>query len=143
MTQPRRTKPLPRRRAPSEDWLDPSSAWVQDEDAVILPITSEPYDWTPDDDSGSSLQVIPVPPPISDSPAKAPKPKRKADIPEASVMIPIEKVTPGQLVRRTGELIRKASATPRRKQMVSSVLLLLLSVIALFIFAYIAQKHGR
>src|SRR5215813_2085654 len=102
MTLPHQTTPLPRRRAFSRDSLDPSSAWVQDEYAVALPIASEPYDWTLDDDAAPSLQVIPIPPPISDSSAKSRQPKRKANLPEISVLIQVERVRPARTVRKKG-----------------------------------------
>src|SRR5262249_45467439 len=124
MTLPRHTTPLTRSRAFSRDSLDPSSAWVQDEYAVILPIASEPYDWTLDDDAAPSLQVIPISPPISDSSARSRQTERKADLPEASVLIPVERIRPARSVRKKG-------AEPGRKHLFSSLLLLLLSVIAL------------
>jgi hypothetical protein len=159
MTQPRRTNSYS--REPDLDGLDPSSAWVGDESAVIPPIALEPYDWTLEDDATILTQVIPIPPPVREGSAKLRRPKRKAEAPETSVLIPVEKVATGkvvsQVVRKNGAQpatplplpasqvepgrpARITRALPRPKRMVSSVVLLLLSVIAVFIFAYIAQK---
>jgi len=160
MTPPRRKYSSPRIRVFPYSWLDPSGAWVQDEYAVIPLVASEPYDWTPEDDAVLFPQLIPIPPPILDGSAKAPHAKSKDNLWEASILIPIEKVATGQLVRRnSAHLVRALPAfvrqvatgqpagvngtSPRRKHLASSVLLLLLSVITLFVFAYLAQKYGR
>lgn len=119
-------------RAHSKNQLDPSSAWVEDEFARIPPTESEPYDWTLDDDAAPSLQLVPIPPPVPDSSARARPPETKKGLPEASVLIPIGKVV-------TGHLFGKNASTPRQKYLISSVLLLLLAVIGLFVFAYIAR----
>lgn len=159
MTLSRRTTSLSSGGAISYDWLDPASAWVQDEYAIIPPIESEPYDWTLEDDAVLSPLLIPIAPPILDGSGKLRQAKRKANLSEAAILIPIEKRASGQLVRRnkthlacappafarqtpTSELVRRTRTRPRRKHLISSVLLLLLSAIALFIFAYIAQKYG-
>ncbi|MCI0390499.1 MAG: hypothetical protein MOB07_17270 [Acidobacteria bacterium] len=155
MTQPRRTNSYS--REPDLEGLDPSSAWVGDESAVIPPVALEPYDWTLEDDAKPFTQVIPIPPPVREGSAKLRRPKRKAEAPETSVLIPVEKVATDQVVRKNGvqpatplplpapqvapsQPARITRALPRPKRMVSSLLLLLLSVIAVFIFAYIAQK---
>jgi len=160
MTMPRRKYSSPRIRVFSYGWLDSSSAWAQDEYAVISPVSSEPYDWTPEDDAVLSPQLIPIPPPIWGGSARAPQAERKEKLWEASILIPIEKVATGKLVRRnsahlvralpafvrqvaTDQLAGINGASARRKHLASSVLLLLLSVIALFVFAYLAQKYGR
>ncbi|HKQ75102.1 MAG TPA: hypothetical protein VJ810_15505 [Blastocatellia bacterium] len=155
MTQPRRTNSYS--REPDLEGLDPSSAWVGDESAVIPPVALEPYDFPPEDDKIPFTQVIPIPPPLRDGSAKSRRSKRKADSPETSVLIPVEKVAPGQTVRKNGpqpatalppppthvapiQPPRVTRALPRPKRMRASVLLLLLSVVVVFIFAYIAQK---
>jgi hypothetical protein len=182
MTQPRRTNSYS--IEPDIEGLDPSSAWVGDESAVIPPVALEPYDWTLEDDATPITQVIPIPPPLRDGSAKLRRPKRKAEAPETSVLIPVEKVATGQVGRKNGaqpahplripdtqvapsqpavqvapgqrdtqvapgqpavqvapgQAARVTRALPRPRRMVSSLLLLLLSVVALFIFAYIAQK---
>ncbi|MGH9936375.1 MAG: hypothetical protein ACREAM_09020 [Blastocatellia bacterium] len=160
MTLSRRKYSSPRIRVFSYGWLDSSSAWAQDEYAVIPPVASEPYDWMPEDDAFPFPQLIPIPPPILDGSARAPHAKHKDNLWEASMLIPIEKVATGRLVRRnSAHLVRALPAfvsrvatgqpagvngtSPRRKHLASSVLLLLFSVIALFVFAYIAQKYGR
>jgi len=157
---PRRKYSSPRIRVFSYGSLDSSSAWAQDEYAVIPLVASEPYDWMPEEDAFLSPQLIPIPPPILDNPARAPHAKRTADLSEAAILIPIEKVATGKLVRRnsahlvralpafvrqvaTDQLAGINGASARRKHLASSVLLLLLSVIALFVFAYLAQKYGR
>jgi hypothetical protein len=122
MTLPRRTTLPSRKRAFTRGLLDPSSEWALDDYAVALPVASEPYDWTLEDDTISFPQFIPVPPP-----ARPQQPKRRANLSEAALLIPIKRANPQK-------------AKPRRKGLISSVLLLLLSVVAVFIFAYIAQK---
>ena len=155
MTQPRRTNSYS--REPDLEGLDPSSAWVGDESAVIPPVALEPYDLPLEVDKTPFTQVIPIPPPVREGSAKLRRPKRKAEAPETSVLIPVEKVATGQVVRKNGvqpatplpspatqvapsQPARITRALPRPKRMGSSLLLLLLSVIAVFIFAYIAQK---
>jgi len=159
MTLSRRTTSLSSGRALSYDWLDPASAWVQDEYATVPPIESEPYDWTPEDDAVLSSLLIPIAPPILDGSSRLRQAKRKANLSEAAILIPIEKRATGQLVKRTtahlaralpavvsrvatGELVRRTIVRPQRKHLISSVLLLLLSAIAIFVFAYLAQKYG-
>jgi FHA domain-containing protein len=181
MTQPRRTNSYS--REPDIEGLDPSSAWVGDESAVIPPVAMEPYDWPIEEDKVPYTQVIPIPPPVRDSSARLRRPKRKAASSETSVLIPVEKSAAGQMLRKSGaqsapapspvpppppapvpssasavpsplplqvselpppppilQSSRITRALPRPRRAVSSVLLLLLSVIAVFIFAYIAQK---
>jgi hypothetical protein len=159
MTQPCRTNSYS--REPDLEGLDPSSAWVGDESAIIPPIALEPYDWTLDDEAKPVTQLIPISPPVREGSAKLLRPKSKAEAPETSVLVPVEKVATGQVVsqvvRKNGaqpaialpppapqlEPSRPARITralPRPKRMSLSLLLLLLTVIAVFIFAYIAQK---
>ena len=136
MTLPRHTTLPPRRRVVTYDLLDPASAWALDEYAITLPVAAEPYDWTLEDDAPQPPQFIPVSPPNWDSPAMPPQAKRKAGLTEAALLIPVKSISPG---KRAG----KNRARPQRKHLVSSVLMLLLSVMALFVFAYITQKYGR
>lgn len=133
---PRHTTLLPGRRAFNYEWLDPSSAWALDEYAVTLPIASEPYDWTLEDIAPQPPQFIPIPPPNWGSPATPQPARRKARIAEAALLIPVKSVSPSK--RAETNRVRR-----RSKHLVSSVLLLLLSVVAVFVFAYIAQKYGR
>lgn len=136
MTLPRRTTLPPRRRAVTYDLLDPSSAWALDDYAVTLPLASEPYDWTLEDDTIPLPQLIPIPPPNWSGQATPRQPNTKASLSEAALLIPIKGAS-------SGERARKDRARPRRKHLVSSVLILLLSVVAIFVFAYITQKYGR
>jgi len=155
MTQPRRTNSYS--LEPDFEGLDSSSAWVGDESAVVPPVALEPYDWPLEDNAKPLTQVIPIPPPVRGGSAKLRRQKSKAEAPETSVLIPVEKVAAGQTVKKNGaqptpapptfvtQILRlqparitKALRAPKR--LGSSVLLLLLSVIAVFVFAYIAQK---
>src|SRR5215467_6973992 len=155
MTQPRRTNSYS--LEPDFEGLDSSSAWVGDESAVVPPVALEPYDWTLEDDAKPITQVIPIPPLVQGGSAKLRRQMRKAEAPETSVLIPVEKVAAGQTVKKNGaqptpapptfvtQILRlqparitKALRAPKR--LGTSVLLLLLSVIAVFVFAYIAQK---
>jgi len=155
MTQPRRTNSYS--LEPDIEGLDSSSAWVGDESAVIPPVALEPYDWTLEDDKKILTQVIPIAPPVRDGSAKLRRPKRKSESPETSVLIPVEKIAPGKAVGKNGaqpapalplpgpqvapsQPDRVTSALPRPKRMSASLLLLLLSVITVFVLAYIAQK---
>ncbi|MGE0127360.1 MAG: hypothetical protein AB7U82_04560 [Blastocatellales bacterium] len=133
---PRHSIPLPRKRVFTRDLLDPSSAWALDEYAVTLPVTSEPYDWMLEDDATPFPQFVPVPPPAWGSQAMLRQAKRKANLSEAALLIPIKRTAPGNCAE-------KNRTRPRRKHLISSVLLLMLAVVAVFIFAYIAQKYGR
>ncbi len=97
MTQPSRTNSSARKR--DFDQLDPSSAWVGDEYAVIPPLTWEPYDWTLEDDPASFPKLVPIAPPIREASAKLRRKKRNADSSESTIMIPIEKVATGKIAR--------------------------------------------
>ena len=160
MTQPRRTNSYS--REPEIDGLDSSSAWIGDEDAIIPPVALEPYDMTLEDDTTPYTQVIPIPRPVRDSWVRSLRGKRSSESPETSVLIPVGKANTVQPVRKNivqpqplpaitppaiqtapqqfEESERVTRGLPRPRRMVSSVLLLLLSVMAIFIFAYIAQK---
>jgi len=155
MTQPRRTNSYS--REPDIEGLDASSAWVGDESANIPPVALEPYDWTLEDDKKPFTQVIPIPPPVQEGSVKLRRQKRKSEGPESSVLIPVEKVANGRAVRKNGaqpvdalplpatqdapgQPVRVTRALHQPKRLGSSVLLLLLSVIVVFVFAYIAQK---
>jgi hypothetical protein len=129
---------LPRQRAGASGRLDPSSAWVQDEGALIVPILSEPYDWTLDDDAAASPQLIPIQPPDVDGATRMRRAKPKASAREAAVLIPIRTVSPDKKVVQN-----RNQSLSRPKRSGYAVLLLLLSALALFVFAYITQKHGR
>jgi hypothetical protein len=138
------------------DWLDPSSAWAQDEYGALPATASEPYDWTLNDGAIRTTQVIPITPPVRGGTAKLGWLKRKADVSETSPTTRLKKVATGKLFRRgLTRLIRQDTTAPlaprplvetektdtlRRKSPGLALPLLLLAVIALFIFAYIAQK---
>jgi hypothetical protein len=196
MDQSDRKNPPPRKRG--VDWLDPSSAWTQDEYGALSAAASEPYDWTLKDGETRATQVIPITSPVRRRSPKFQWLKRKANAPESSTLIPLEKgATRKLLAQRITRLIRPAATVPlvesgrtgvskqvaertqssatiplvesdragvnkqaaERTQSAATVPLvergrtragrkspglalplLLLSVIALFIFAYIAQK---
>jgi hypothetical protein len=189
MDQSDRTNTPPRKR--SLDWLDPSSAWTQDEYGALSAAASEPYDWTLKDGEVRATQVIPITSPVRRRSTKFPWLKRKANVSESSTLIPLEKgATRKLLTQRITRLIRPAATTPLvesdrtvksyrtetiplvesdragvnkqapervrpaatiplvesdktgagRKYPGLALPLLLLSVIALFVFAYLAQK---
>src|SRR5262245_714531 len=153
MDQSDRTNSPPRKGVGK--WLDPSSGWTQDEYGAIS-ATSEPYDWTLKDRKVRSTQVITITSPVRGSSTKLRWLKRKADVSESSTTIPLEKsVTSKIFKRRITRFIRPAVTTPfvesvrtvesdridaPRKSPGFALPLLLLAVIALFVFAYIAQK---
>ena len=138
------------------DWLDPSGAWAQDEYGPLPAAASEPYDWTLKDGAIRTTKVIPITPPAKGRTEKLGWLKRKADVSESSTTEPLEKGATGKLFRRgLTRLLRPATTVPlaprplvesektdtrRRKSPGLALPLLLLAVIALFIFAYIAQK---
>jgi len=137
------------------NWLDPSGAWTQDEYGAIS-AASEPYDWTLKDGKTRTTQVIPITSPVRVSSTKLRWLKRKANVSESSTTIPLEKGATRKLLGRgITALIRQSVTSPLvesdrtvkidstdapRKSPGLALPLLLLSVIALFIFAYIAQK---
>src|SRR5262249_59063431 len=100
MTQPRRTNSYS--VEPDIEGRDSWSAWVGDESAVVPPVALEPYDWTLEDDAKPITQVIPIPPLVGGGSAKLRRLKRKAEAPETSVLIPVEKVAAGQTVKKNG-----------------------------------------
>lgn len=153
MDQSDRTNTPPRKKG--FNWLDPSGAWTQDEYGAVS-AASEPYDWTLKDGKTRTTQVIPITSPVRVSSTKLRWLKRKANVSESSTTIPLEKGATRKLFGRgiTG-LIRPSATTPlvesdrtvkidradeARKSPGLALPLLLLSVIALFILAYIAQK---
>jgi hypothetical protein len=189
MDQSDRTNSPSRKRG--LDWLDPSSAWTQDEYGALSAATSEPYDWTLKDGEVRATQVIPITSPVRRRSIKFPWLKRKANVSESSTTIPLEKGAARKFItQRITRLIRPSLTTPlvERDKTVNSyktetiplvdggragvnkqtpervrpaatiplvesdktragrkypglaLPLLLLSVLALFVFAYIAQK---
>jgi hypothetical protein len=189
MDQSDRTNSPPRKRG--LDWLDPSSAWTQDEYGALSAATSEPYDWTLKDREVRATQVIPITSPVRRRSIKFPWLKRKANVSESSTTIPLEKGATRKLISRRLTRILRPSATaplvqsdrtaksyrtetiplvesdragvnkqsPERARPAAAIPLvesdktragrkypglalplLLFSVIALFVFAYIAQK---
>jgi hypothetical protein len=155
MDLPRRTPSLSRRPPGVHDEPAPSGAWAQEEDALIPPISLEPYDWTLDDEADASPQLIPVPPPAWDDSARM-RLGRKAAAPEGAILIPVGKA-PAEMIPigkisfapipaenlSPAYFVRKIRPRPRPKRVNFSILLLLLSVFALFAFAYLAQAFGR
>ena len=153
MDQSDRTDSSPRKRG--FKWLDSPSAWTQDEYGA-LSAASEPYDWTLKEGETRTTQVIPITSPVRASSTKLRWLKRKANAPESSTTIPLENGATRKLFgRRITGFIRPAPTNPLvesdrtvqidrtdapRKSPGLALLLLLLSVIALFVFAYIAQK---
>jgi hypothetical protein len=189
MDQSDRTNSPSRKRG--LDWLDPSSAWTQDEYGALSAATSEPYDWTLKDGQIRATEVIPITSPVRRRSTKFPWLKRKANVSESSTTIPLEKGATRKLItQRLTRLIRPSATTPLvesdrtvksyrtetiplveidragvnkeaperarpaatiplvesdktsagRKYPGLALPLLLLSVLALFVFAYIAQK---
>src|SRR6266542_3099400 len=172
MDQSDSTNSPPRKRG--LDWLDPSSAWTQDEYGALSAAASEPYDWTLNDREVRATQVIPITSPVRRRSIKFPWLKRKANVSESSTTIPLEKGATRKLItQRITRLLRPAETIPLvesdrtgvhkqaperarptatiplverdktgagRKSPGLALPLLLLSVIALFVFAYIAQK---
>jgi len=153
MDQSDRTNSPPRKGVGK--WLDPSSAWTQDEYGA-LSAASEPYDWTLKDREVRSTQVIPITSPVRSSSTKLRWLKRKANVSESSATIPLEKGATSKIFKRSiTRFIRPVATTPLvesdrtveidrtdapRKSPGLALPLLLLAVIALFVFAYIAQK---
>src|SRR6266498_3669434 len=148
MDQSDSTNSPPRKRG--LDWLDPSSPWTQDEYGALSAAASEPYDWTLNDREVRATQVIPITSPVRRRSIKFPWLKRKANVSESSTTIPLEKGATRKLItQRITRLLRPTATIPLverdrtgagRKSPGLALPLLLLSVIALFVFAYIAQK---
>ncbi|HEU0179085.1 MAG TPA: hypothetical protein VFV58_32875 [Blastocatellia bacterium] len=162
MVKPDRRNPSPRKQ--DLDWLNPSSEWAHDEYGAA----SEPYDWTLKDGEIRPTQVIPITSPVRRRPTKFRWLKRKDDVSESSTTIPLEKsatakifgrgitrlIRPAQTgpliesdrtrplveIDRTKPLVESDGTKARRKAPGLALPLLLLAVIALFVFAYIAQK---
>ena len=135
MNLPRNTTPLARRRGAASGWLDPSSAWVRDEGALLDPAALEPYDWTLDDETVPSPPLIPSSPPIRNGATRTRGPEPKAEARNATAPINTAPSVNPTVQNRSQNLSR-----PKRSGY--AVLLLLLSALALFIFAYVTQKHG-
>jgi hypothetical protein len=189
MDQSDRTNSPSRKRG--LDWLDPSSAWTQDEYGALSAATSEPYDWTLKDGEIRATQVIPITSPVRRRSTKFPWLKRKPNVSESSTTIPLEKGASRKLItQRITRFLRPSVTTPLvesdravksyrtetipldesgrarvnkqtmergrpaatiplvesdkdragRKYPGLALPLLLLFVLALFVFAYIAQK---
>ena len=152
------------------DWLNPSGEWAQEDYGARPAAASEPYDWTLKDGESRPTQVIPIISPVQRASTKLGWLKRKAPVSETSSMIPLQKHSTGKVfVRRITGLLRPATTKPLVESEIGSVIplvesdkteplvktdriedrrtspgwtlpLLLLAVIALFVFAYIAQK---
>jgi hypothetical protein len=135
MNLPRNTTPLQRRRGAASGWLDPSSAWVRDEGALLVPASLEPYDWTLDDETASSPPLNPPSPPVRNGATGMRRPEPKAEARNATV--PIKTVPPVKPIVQN-----RSQNLSRPKRSGYAVLLLLLSALTLFIFAYVTQKHG-
>src|SRR5215813_2345472 len=111
MDQSDRTNSPPRKRG--LDWLDPSSAWTQDEYTALSAAASEPYDWTLNDREVRATQVIPITSPVRRRSIKFPWLKRKANVAESSTTIPLEKGATRKLItQRITRLIRPSTTTP-------------------------------
>src|SRR5262252_215232 len=111
MDQSDRTNSPPRKR--SLDWLDPSSAWTQDEYGALSAAASEPYDWTLKDREVRATQVIPITSPVRRRSTKFSWLKRKANVSESSTTIPLKKGSTRKLItQRITRLIRPAATTP-------------------------------
>jgi hypothetical protein len=163
MSQPDR-----RNSSPNLDWLNASSEWAQEDYGALPAAASEPYDWTLKGVESRPTQVIPIVSPVRRSSRKLQWLKRKAGLSEPSSAIGLEKNTAGKVFgRRITSLIRpvatrplvekdkgtplvdndkterladRASAEVQRQSPGWALPLLLLAVIAIFVFAYIAQK---
>jgi hypothetical protein len=163
MSQPDRRNP-----SPHLDWLNPSSEWAQEDYGALPAAASEPYDWTLKAAESRPTQVIPIVSPVRRGSTKLEWLKRKAGISQSSSAISLEKNATGRIFgRRITSLIKPVRTTPlvesekpapavdkdkterlverartetRRKSPGWALPLLLLAVIALFVFAYIAQK---
>lgn len=150
MAQSDRTDSSPLKRG--FDLLDPSSAWPQDEYGALSTAASEPYDWTLKDSAIRSTQIIPINSPGNS--AKLGWLERKANVSESSTTIRLEKGATSRLFGTgiTGKLdpltrplapdplVESDGTDAPRKSPGLALPLLLLAVIALFVFAYIAQK---
>jgi len=111
MDQSDRTNSPSRKRG--LDWLDPSSAWTQDEYGALSAATSEPYDWTLKDGEVRATQVIPITSPVRRRSTKFPWLKRKANVSESSTTIPLEKGAARKLItQRITRLLRPSVTTP-------------------------------
>jgi hypothetical protein len=157
-----------RNSSPSLEWLNPSSEWAHEDYGARPAAASEPYDWTLKDGESRHTQVIPLISPVGSGSKKLGWLKRKAGVSKPSPTIRLKKNSTGKIIRRritslirpvttkpltessaaipileknkTGRLVRSYKTEVRRKSPGWALPLLLLAVIALFVFAYIAQK---
>jgi hypothetical protein len=157
-----------RNPSPSLDWLNPSSEWAQEDYGARPAAASEPYDWTLKDGESRPTQVIPLISPVRPGSTKSGWLKRKAGVSKPSPTMRLEKNSTGKVLRRritslirpvttkplvesgsaipivkknkTGRLVRSYRNEVQRKSPGWALPLLLLAVITLFVFAYIAQK---
>lgn len=161
LSSPRLTTPIKREHpfaVPGPDRLDLPSDWPEGEVALLLPVPVDPHNPVPDEfDEEQFPMYIPISAPVE---ADSPNISREADceiVPiERSIIIPIEEILPNRSmalqkqveeveVREFEEsafftyLIRDESSR-QRTHIVSSVLLLLLAALSLFVFAYFAQN---
>ncbi len=128
------------REAPNRP--DPSSFWLPGEDAIIVPLTYEPYDLIPDETGEEQFpQFIPIPPPVWNG-APQPRETRLINEPvERAILIPINEVLPRKSASETNsEYFLKKEPERQRRHISSSVLLLLLAVIAVFVLAWLAEN---
>jgi hypothetical protein len=119
---------------------DPSRVWLPGEDAVFAPI--EPYDLIPDEVSEEQFpQFIPISPPVWNGAPQPHETRRVTKPVESAILIPIDQILPRKPAGRTSsDYFFKREPERQRRHLVSSVLLLLLAVIAVFILAWMAQK---
>jgi hypothetical protein len=157
-----------RNSSPSLEWLNPSGEWAQEDYGARPAAASEPYDWTLKDGESRHTQVIPLISPVRPGSTKLGWLKRKVGVSKPPPTIRLKKNSTGKILRRritsiirpvttkpltesgsaipiveknrTGRLVRSDRTKARSKSPGWALPLLLLAVIALFVFAYIAQK---
>lgn len=110
------------------------------EDAVIVPV--EPYDLIPEEASEEQYpQFIPISPPVWNGTPQPHETRLAPEPVESAILIPINEVLPRKSAGETrADNFLKKEPERQRRHLVSSVLLLLLAVIAVFIFAWMAQR---
>lgn len=121
---------------------DPSSFWLPGEDAIIVPITYEPYDLIPDEAGEERFpQFIPISPPVWNGTPQPHETRLMNEPVESAILIPIGEILPRKSEGETSsDYFLKKEPDRQRRHIVSSVLLLLLAVIAVFVLAWMAQK---